>query len=82
MFDFRSYDCRLHVSCLFVYMCLYVYACLFAAADSNPEVAKHELCVSAAMRAVDDTSLWQCIFLLISIAQLVLALHVFKSLCG
>jgi hypothetical protein len=56
--------------------------CVYVATDSNPVVAKRELCVSAAMRTVDDTSMLQCIFLLISISQHVLTLHVFKSLCG
>ena len=60
----------------------YVRMCVYNAADSSPEVVKHELCVSVAMRAVDDTSIQQCIILLMSISQLVLALHVVKSLCG
>ena len=56
--------------------------CVCVAADSNPEVAMHALCVSAAMRAIADTSMRHYIFLFISIAQLVLALNVFKSLYG
>ena len=74
VFVFRSPDCRLHA--------LWLCVCVYIAADSNPEVAKHELCVSVAMRIVDDTSIQQCILLLMSISQHVLALHVFKSLCG
>ena len=57
----------------------YVFMCICIAADSDREVAKRELCVSAAMRVVDDTSMRQCIFLLMSISQHVLALHVLKS---
>ena len=56
-----------------------MYVCAFVAADSSPAVAKHELCVTVVTRAVDDTSIRQCIFLLMSIAQHVLALHVLKS---
>ncbi len=55
---------------------------LYDAADSNPEVAKHELYVSVAMRAVAETSMRQCIFLLMSISQHVLALHAIMLLCG
>ena len=73
-FAFRSPDCERHDLCSHV--------CVYNAADSNPKVVKHELCVSVVMRAVADTSMRQCIFLLMSIAQHVLALHVFKSLCG
>ena len=73
-FAFRSPDCRLHDLCLYVRV--------YVAADSSTEVAKHELCVSAVMRTVADTSMRQCIFLLMSISQHVLALYVFKSLCG
>ncbi len=43
----------------FVCMCIYVAAAL------KPEVAKHELYVSAVMRAAADTSMRQRIFLLI-----------------
>ena len=57
----------------------YVFMCIYIAADSNREVAKHELCVSATMRTVADTSMRQCIFLFMSVAQFVLALHVLKS---
>jgi hypothetical protein len=56
--------------------------CVHVAADSNPEVAKHDLCVSAAMRAIADTSMRQCIFLLMSISQNVLALHLIMLLCS
>ena len=60
---------------------MFVCVCVCVVADANPEVVQHKRCVSAAMRADADTSMRQCIFLLISIAQHVIALHVFKSLC-
>ena len=57
---------------------------VYVAADLNPEAAKHALCVSAAMRVVDDTSLRQCIFLLMSISQHwhVFTLNLIMLLCG
>ena len=63
-------------------LCLYVFIYVNVATDSNPEVAKRMCCASVAMRTVDDTSMRKSILLLMSIAQNVLALHVFKSLCG
>ena len=58
--------------------------CSYVAAGLNLEVAKRDLCASSTMRSVADASMRQCIFLLMSISQdiPVLALSVFKSLCG
>ena len=43
--------------------------CSYVAVDLSTEVAKQELCVSAVMCAAANTSLRQCVSLLMSIAQ-------------
>ena len=51
-----------------IYCMPFVRMCVYVAANSNREVVQHELCVSATMCAVADTSMRQCIFLLMSIS--------------
>ena len=62
----------------------YVRMCVYTAAYrySNPEVAKHDLCLSAVMRTVANISMRQYINFSILISQHALAMHVIMLLCG